>query len=94
MGHVKHQYVTNTKISPKLHVVAAAQQLATALKGNIPARNKSADALTWVSSLFVKIASAKTNKQRPRSNEKSYKHNHQQESAHLQGWKKHIQAWR
>lgn len=59
MGNFKHQYVTNTKISPKLHVVAAAQQLATALKGKIPARNKSADALTWVSILFVKIASTK-----------------------------------
>ena len=37
----KHQYITNPTISPESHVVAAAQQLATALKGNIPAGHNS-----------------------------------------------------
>jgi hypothetical protein len=32
-------------VSPESHVIVAAQQLATALKGNIPAGNKSAEAL-------------------------------------------------
>jgi hypothetical protein len=40
-------------------VVSAAQQLATALKGNIPAGKKTAEALTKVSKLFTKIAAAK-----------------------------------
>ncbi len=48
-------------VSPESHVVAAAQQLATALKGNIPAGNKMAEALKKVSKLFKKIAAA-TNK--------------------------------
>jgi hypothetical protein len=55
----KHQNITNPAISPKSHVVAAAQQLATALKGNIPAGNKTSEALTKVSELFTKIAGAK-----------------------------------
>jgi hypothetical protein len=46
-------------ISPESHVVAAAQQLVTALQGNIPAGNKTAEALTKVSELFTKIALAK-----------------------------------
>jgi hypothetical protein len=49
----KHQYITNPAVSPESHVVAAAQQLATALKGNIPAGNKTAEALTKVSKLFA-----------------------------------------
>ncbi len=40
-------------------MVAAAQQLVTALQGNIPAGNKTAEALTRVNKLFTKIASAK-----------------------------------
>ena len=40
-------------------MVAAAQQLAMALKGNIPAGNKTAEALTKVNKLFTKIAAAK-----------------------------------
>jgi hypothetical protein len=55
----KHQYITNPTISPKSHVVAAAQQLVTALQGNIPAGNKTAEALTKVSKIFTKIALAK-----------------------------------
>jgi hypothetical protein len=38
----KHQYITSPTISPESHVVAAAQQLVTALQGNIPAGNKTA----------------------------------------------------
>jgi hypothetical protein len=55
----KHQYITNPMISPESHMVAAAQQLVTALKGNIPAGNETAEALTRVSELFTKIALAK-----------------------------------
>jgi hypothetical protein len=54
----KHQYITSPTISPETHVVAAAQQLVTALQGNIPAGNKTAEALTKVSKLFTKIALA------------------------------------
>jgi hypothetical protein len=38
----KHQNITNPIVSPESHVVAASQQLATALKGNIPAGNEMA----------------------------------------------------
>jgi hypothetical protein len=54
----KHQYMTSPMISPESHVEAAAQQLVTALQGNIPAGNKTAEALTKVSKLFTKIALA------------------------------------
>jgi hypothetical protein len=55
----KLQYITNPTVSPESHVVAAAQQLATAPKGNIPAGNEMAEALKKVSKLFTKIAAAK-----------------------------------
>jgi hypothetical protein len=55
----KHQCITSPTISPESHVVAAAQQLVTALQGNIPAGNKTAEALTKVSELFTKNALAK-----------------------------------
>jgi hypothetical protein len=55
----KHQYITSPTISPESHMVAAAQQLVTALQGNIPAGNETAEALTRVSKLFTKIALAK-----------------------------------
>jgi hypothetical protein len=55
----KHQYITSPTISPESHVVAAAQQLVTALQGNIPAGNKTAEALTKVSKHFTKIALTK-----------------------------------
>jgi hypothetical protein len=55
----KHQYITNLTVSPESHVIVAAQQLATALKGNILAGNKMAEALKKVSKLFTKIAAAK-----------------------------------
>ena len=55
----RHQYITNPTLSPESHVVPAAQQIPTALKRNIPAGNKMAEALTKVSKLFTKIAAAK-----------------------------------
>jgi hypothetical protein len=55
----KQQYITNPTVSPESHVVAAAQQLATALKGNIPAGNEMVEALTKLSKLFTKIATTK-----------------------------------
>ncbi len=55
----KHQYITSPTISPESHMVAAVQQLVTVLQGNIPARNKTGEALTRVSVLFTKIALAK-----------------------------------
>ena len=58
--HFKHQYITNPTVSPESHVVAAAQQLTTALQGNIPAGNETAEALQKVSDLFTKIAMAKS----------------------------------
>ena len=58
--HFKHQYITNPTVSPESHIFAAAQQLATALQGNIPAGNKTAEALKKVSKLFTKIAAAKS----------------------------------
>jgi hypothetical protein len=54
------KYITNPTVSPETHVVAAAQQLATALQGNIPAGNETAEALKKVSDLFTKIAMAKS----------------------------------
>ncbi len=57
----KHQYITNLTVSPESLVVAAAQQLTSTLKGNIPAGNKTAEALKKVSKLFTKIADAKAN---------------------------------
>jgi hypothetical protein len=41
---LKHQYITNPTILPESHVVAAAQQLVTALQGNIPTSNETAEA--------------------------------------------------
>ncbi len=55
----KHHYITNPTVSPESHVVPAAQQLATALKGNIPAGNEMAEALKKVSKLLTKIAATK-----------------------------------
>jgi hypothetical protein len=57
----KHQYVTNPMVSPESLVVAAAQQLTSALIGNILAGNETAEALKKVSKLFTKIAEAKAN---------------------------------
>jgi hypothetical protein len=64
----KHQYITNPMVSPESHVVAAAQQLTTALKGNIPAGNETAEALKKVSKLFTKIPATKNEAKKPRNN--------------------------
>jgi hypothetical protein len=40
----KHQYIANPKVLPKLHIVVAAQQLATALQGYIPTGKKTTEA--------------------------------------------------
>ncbi len=55
----KRQNITNPAVSPESQVAAAAQQLATALKGNNLAGNKTAESLKKVSKLFTKIAVAK-----------------------------------
>ncbi len=55
----KHQYITSPTISPESYMVAAAQQLITALQGNIPAGNETVEALTKVSELSTKIALTK-----------------------------------
>jgi hypothetical protein len=55
----KHQYITNPTVSPESHVIAAAQQLAIALKSNIPAGIVTAEAFKMVRELFTKIAAAK-----------------------------------
>ncbi len=84
----KHQYITNPTVSPESLVVVAAQQLGTALKGNIPAGNKMAEALKKVSKLFTKLAAAKKRQQRPRNNTRDSEQ-HQQHNRQLtfQGWK-------
>ena len=55
----KHQYITNPTVSPEALVITAAQQLTSALKGNIPGGNDTMLGLTKVSKLFAKIALAK-----------------------------------
>jgi hypothetical protein len=55
----KHQYITNPTVSPESLVIAAAQQLTAALKGNIPRGNETMEGLTKVSKLFTRIAVAK-----------------------------------
>ncbi len=55
----KHQYITNPTVSPESLVVAVAQQLTTALKGNIPGGNEMMEGLPKVSELFTRIAVAK-----------------------------------
>jgi hypothetical protein len=50
----KHQYIMNPTVSPEFHMVAAAQQLAIMLQGNIPTGNKTAEALQKVSERFTK----------------------------------------
>jgi hypothetical protein len=55
----KHQYITNPKVSPETMVIQAAQQLSSALQGNIAPESKTAEALQRVSKLFTKIVLAK-----------------------------------
>jgi hypothetical protein len=84
----KHQYITNPRVLPESHVVAAAQQLATALKGNIPAGNK-------VDKLFTKIAAAKnkTAKAKEQRNRVRATLAAQQTTHLIQGWKHQFQGW-
>jgi hypothetical protein len=59
------KFISSTSTSPiqiffsESHVVATAQQLTTALKGNIPAGNETAKELTKLSNIFNRIAPAK-----------------------------------
>ncbi len=55
----QHQYITNPTVSPESHVMAAAQQITTSFKGNLPMGNETVEALTTASTLFAKIAAAK-----------------------------------
>jgi hypothetical protein len=92
---IKHQYITNPVVSPESLVVAAAQQLTTALKGNIPTGNETAEALMKVSKLFIKIAEAKAavakaKEQRNRSRTQPKR----AEPYHFQGWLNEIQWWK
>jgi hypothetical protein len=64
----KHQYITNPTVSRESHMVAAAQQLTIALQGNIPTGNKTAEALQKVSKLFTKIATAKNEVAKAKTN--------------------------
>ncbi len=57
----KHQYIINPTVSPESLVVAAAQQLTSALKGNILVGNETTEALKKVSKLFTKILVEATN---------------------------------
>jgi hypothetical protein len=54
-----HQYITNSKVSPKTMVVQTMQQLASTLQGNVAPETEAAEALCRVSKLFTKIAAAK-----------------------------------
>ena len=53
--YFRHKYITVPTMSPESHVVAAAQRLATALKGNIPTNDETAEGLTKLEELFNKI---------------------------------------
>ncbi len=55
----KHQCITNPTVSPESLIIAVAQQLTAALKGNIPGGNETMEGLTKVSKLFTRIAATK-----------------------------------
>jgi hypothetical protein len=55
----KHQYITNPKVSPRIMVIQAVQQLTSALQGNVAQETNAAEALRRVSKLFTKTALAK-----------------------------------
>ncbi len=54
----KHQYITNPTVSPESLVIAVAQQLTAALKGNIPGGNETMEGLTKVSKMFTRRSQA------------------------------------
>jgi hypothetical protein len=55
----KHRYITNPKVSPKTMAIQTAQQLTSALQGNVAPETKAAEVLWRVSKLFMKISLAK-----------------------------------
>jgi hypothetical protein len=90
----KHQYITNPTVSPESYVVAAAQQLATALQGNIPAGNETAEALKRLAAYSPKLRRQNTKSQKQRHKATEYAQN-QQHAKRLtfQGWKHPSQGW-
>jgi hypothetical protein len=56
----KHQYITNSQVTPKTLVIKAALGLTSALKGMVSHNGKTAEALQKLSKLFMKIAMAKS----------------------------------
>jgi hypothetical protein len=55
----KHQYITNSQLTPETLVLKAASEITSALKSTVSRKTEAADALTQVSKLFHKIAEAK-----------------------------------
>jgi hypothetical protein len=90
----KHQYITNPTVLPKSLVVAAAQQLTSTLKGNIPAGNETAEALKKVSELFTKVAEAKANVAKAKEQQNRIRtHPMHAVPYHFQGWPSKTQGW-
>ena len=92
--YFKHQYITNLAVSLESHIVVAAQQLATALQGNILVGNEMAEALKKVSNLFTKIVVAKSKiaKAKAQRNRVQATPTHTKQLT-SQGWKHHFQGW-
>ncbi len=59
MVFFKHQYTTNSQVTPKILVIKAASELTSMLKGLVSSDGKTAEALKKFSELFMKIATAK-----------------------------------
>ncbi len=55
----KHQYITNSQVTPKTLVIKAALEVTSALKGSVSCDGEMAEALKKLSELFTKIATAK-----------------------------------
>ncbi len=68
----KHQYITNTQITPETLVMKAAAELTSALKGTVSQDAETADALAKVSDLFQKIAAS--NAERAKAKEQWNQH--------------------
>ena len=64
----KQKYLTNTKVTPKDKVVAAAQILTQAMKVNLTGESKEMEALEKVAEIFETVAKRKAREQK-------YKHN-------------------
>jgi hypothetical protein len=90
----KHQYITNLTDSPESHVVAAAQQLATVLQGNIPAGNEMAEALKKLATSSLNSQQQKVKSQKQRHNTTEYaQHQKHVKQLTFQGWNHHSQGW-